>query len=236
MKTGAHVKGKIDADLLRQSILWAWTRKKEDYVYGRSSINAVIGQSKVLIDKYKLSEIPLVVNDIQDKIIRIGFSIATLFHSTDKDHEKVILKPIHIRLAGKFLMELYDHSNCRFDQYVKMKKLNSVLTDKEYKIIKKDLLTPGSNRFNIIATKEIFEAYLLDSHYTKQDLMDMTGLCKEAIGGRIKQLRDYRLILTKGRGYSKTARFINFLDRWEKEKAKSKSVKKKKKSKKGKKK
>ncbi len=54
--------------------------------------------------------------------------------------------------------------------------------------------------------------------YNRQNLQDITGLGKDAIGQRIKQLREYRLIINRSRGYTKTAGFINFLDRWIREK------------------
>ncbi len=154
------------------------------------------------------------VNDILEKIARIAFSIATLFHSTDENHENVILKPLHVALAGETLRELYDHPNCRFDQYVKVVRSNSILTGQEYEDIKRSLFTPGSNRENVLATQEICNAYLVSNIYNRQDLQDITGLGKDALGQRIKQLREKRFVITRSRGYAKTARFINFLDRW----------------------
>lgn len=212
------VTGNISTDLLRNSILWAWSRKRDDFVYGENSMDAIRDLSKALINRYKTTEIPLVVNDIQEKIARIAFSIATFFHSTDDSHEKVILKPLHVVVAGKTLEEFYDHPNCRFDQYTKVIRLNSLLTDQEYNDIKSAFFKPNGYREDVIATEEIFNSYLTSDTFSKSDIEVITGLSKNPLNERIQKLRKFRLIISQRGGYKKTARMINFLDRWMQEK------------------
>jgi hypothetical protein len=212
------VKNRITPEVLRNSILWAWTRKKEDLIYGNHTLEAIRDESRKLIDKYKTTEIPLVINDIYEKLSRIGFSFATLFHSTDDNHEKVILKPIHIWLACTLLEGLYNHQNCSFDQYVSVLRLNSNLTDKEYKKIIEDFFTARADFVDINRT--LFELFLTNDCFSLSDLEAHLGIGKNAVGDRIRLLRIHRLITTKKWGYYKTARMINFLRCWNQEKLK----------------
>lgn len=218
------VKNKITPEVLRNSILWAWTRKKENFIYGKHTLEAIRDESRKLIDKYKTTEIPLVVNDIHEKLCRIGFSFATLFHSTDKDHEKVILKPIHVWLACTLLKGLYDHQNCSFDQYVSVLRMNSNLTDKEYEAITKDFFAARADCVDVNRT--LFELFLTNDSFSLSDLEVLLGLGKNAVGDRVRLLRKHRLITSRRSGYHKTARMINFLRRWNQESKKGRKDKK----------
>ncbi len=212
-KEREKIENKITPEILRNSILWAWKRKKDDYIYGGKTPEVIRDVSSGLIGKYMTTGIPLIVNDIPEKLTRIGFSFASLYHSTDQKHEKVILKPIHIFLACNLIESLYDHQNCSFDQYVKVIKQNSNLTDAEYEQIKKDFFESCRGDAADV-NLNLFELYMTNDGFSRSEIEALLGVKKDAITERVRLLRQHKLITSGKRGYTKTARMINFLRKW----------------------
>src|SRR5262249_4998222 len=141
------------------------------------------------------------------KIARLAVATATLLHSTDETHTKVIVTPAHVVYVGRLLAGIYTHQNCAFDQYAKVLRDRVTLTEEEHVRIEAALLTPGSNREDIGASVAMLDLFLTDDDIPKPDLEAASGLKKDALNDRIGLLRKHRLITAGRGGYRKTARF-----------------------------
>jgi MCM P-loop domain len=200
---------------LRESILWAWTRRVEHLQYAPGAECAIRSMANALNKTFGTPEIPLLIADAHEKVARIAFGFAALLHSTDASHEKLIVTPIHVGLVGRFLEALYTHQNCAFDQYAIVLRKRTCLGEDEYDEIVGDLLTRGSNREDTAGTEAMLEIFLTEEEITKPDLEAATGLGKDALSRRIGKLRKHRLIQSGKRGYRKTPRFVAFLRKWD---------------------
>jgi MCM P-loop domain len=171
----------VPASLLRESILWAWTRRPEHCRYGSRAEDAIKALARSLDEKFGTPEIPLLITDAHEKVARLAFAFAALLHNTDEMHESVIVTPLHVGLAGRLLEAVYTHPNCAFDQYAQVLRSRAALTDGEYPDIVTDLLTRGSNREDTRATETLFEFLLTNDDILRPDLEAATGLGKDAL-------------------------------------------------------
>jgi len=209
----------VSPDLLRESILWAWTRQLNHLDYAQNAERDIRKIAGVLNELYGTPEIPLLITDAHEKVARLAFAFAALLHSTDQTHQQIIVTPTHVWLVGRLLSAIYTHRNCAFDQYARILQQRSSLTDRDYELIKADLLTRGSNREDSTATETFLDLFLTEDDVPRSDLEAATGLGKDALTRRIGKLRKHRLILSGRRGYRKTARFVAFLRQWSAERA-----------------
>src|SRR5215813_7603883 len=88
--------------------------------------------------------------------------------------------PTHVWLVGRLLSAIYTHRNCAFDQYARILQQRSSLTDRDYELIKADLLTRGSNREDSTATETFLDLFLTEDDIPRADLEAATGLGKDA--------------------------------------------------------
>jgi hypothetical protein len=204
----------VPAHLLRESILWAWTRRFTDCHYAAGAEAAIMKMATALSQKLGTPEIPLLITDAPEKVARLAFAFASLLHSTNDRHEHVIVTPVHVGLVGRYLEAVYMHPNCAFDQYAAVLRRRAGLTDGEYRTIIGDLLTPGSNREDPLATESMLELFLTEDDIPRADLKAATGLGEDALSNRIGKLRKHHLIESGRRAYRKTPRFVDLLRRW----------------------
>jgi hypothetical protein len=118
----------VPADLLRESILWVWTRRFSDCHYAAGAEAAIMKLATALSEKLGTPEIPLLITDAPEKVARLAFAYASLLHSTDDRHEHVIVTPVHVGLVGRYLEAVYMHPNCAFDQYAAVLRRRGGLT------------------------------------------------------------------------------------------------------------
>jgi hypothetical protein len=201
----------ISPELLRQSILWAWTRRAEHVHYAPRTEDAIKRLAGELQDTFSSPEIPLIITDTHEKVARLAVAFAALFHSTDEAHEAVVVTPVHVGLVGRLFERIYTHPNCAFDEYAAVLRRRTVLTEEEYAVIHDDLLSKGSNREDTLATQTMLDLFLVDDNIPKADLEAAVGLGKEALNRRIAKLRLHRLLHFGRQGYRKTPRFVSFL-------------------------
>jgi MCM P-loop domain len=204
----------IPAEALRVSVLWAWTRTAQDVCYAEETVPAILSLAADLQKSFGTSEIPLVITDTHEKVARLAVGFAALLHSTDVSHEKVVVAPVHVALAGRLIAAFYQHPNCAFDEYAKVLRRRAGLAEGEYTEITAALLTPGSNREDSLVTEALLELFVTEDDIPRADLEAASGLGREALNNRLGKLRQHRLVQSGRKGYRKTPRFIAFLRQW----------------------
>lgn len=210
----------ITGAILADSIKWAWSRRPEHVVFTDAAIESVYATARTLVALFgEARDIPLMLeSDARHKVARLAVAIAALLHSSDDDHEKVIVESAHVTAVGDYLVEVYGHSNCSFDQYAKIRGAEAILTDDDYTEIWTTLRgfkIEGSTPLTEDDLQTLLRAFM--THHeglNRQDLAGELGKSPAWTSKIVGVLRAEKLIrVNKGKtgGYRATPRFTKFL-------------------------
>ncbi len=226
--TGRH-KGRISPDVVADSIRWAWSRREEEVVFTDQAKLAVYEVARSLAGLYgEARDIPLMLDsDARHKIGRLAVATAALVHSTDNSHEQVVVTEEHVWAVRDFLTAVYNHPNCSFDLYAKIRRSEADLPDAEYEAIwaalkncQVDSVVLEDGRERCIRLSEDDLGTLLRAFVThggkinRQDLAGELGKTAAWTSKIVRVLKTSRLIrvsLGRSGGYQATPKFIKFL-------------------------
>lgn len=209
----------ITADLLKQSILWAWSRKCEDVEIGKATTEKILDEASRLSKIYGAAEDISLVSpaDMRNKLARMAVALAALVHSTDETHERVIVEPIHIQFIGAYLDSVYRAPNCRYDVYAGYAAKKSELEDYEVSDITKELraldVTLTDDGKSSTITDEILGLYRQHDVLTASEIADLVDIDRRTATKRLKILQRHGLITKTKHGYHKTPKFVEYLSR-----------------------
>lgn len=101
------VKHRYTSEACHNLIMWAWSRKKDQVLWGRGTEQAVYDAAINMGARY-VSDPPLVqVENIRVKIARLAVALAARTFSCNKNGEKVWVKREHVESAVEFLDSVY---------------------------------------------------------------------------------------------------------------------------------
>lgn len=152
------------SELCHNLILFAWSRKPENYIFTKDAEEAIIHWAIILSDRY-IEEIPLIIStEIKYTLARIGIAIATRLFSTENFRD-IIINENHIVFAAKFLDEIYSKKNMAYNIFSEHKKI-------EYSLPNELLIEDKLNRL----PKTFSDFLLLNDKFTRQDIEDFAML------------------------------------------------------------
>lgn len=207
----------IGSEVLKQSILWAWSRKTSDIVIDEQTTKAILTEASRLSDRYGDAEdIPLVSPaDMRIKLARMAVALAALLHSTDENHEKVIVRPLHVRFIGLYLDSVYQAKNCRYDVYAGYSKKRTTLTPEEASAIGDELqrleTVTGNDVSNV--SQNVMELYRQHDVLTATEIADLLDIDRRTCSKRLRVLQHHGLISKTKHGYHKTPKFVEYLSK-----------------------
>ena len=216
--SGSPSTGLMEA--LGASIRWAWSRKPGDVEFEPEATEQVYLSAQVLTEMYGAArDTPLALeSDIRIKVARMAVAVATLLHSTDETHKRVIVRVEHILAVGEFLVAIYDHPNCSLDLYAGVRRSESVLTDADYQDLWKEMRecqVEGTTRLGKDDINALLRAFVThNGQIGRQDLAGELGKSAEWTSKVVRVLKVNKMIrVNKGRsgGYRATPRFTRFL-------------------------
>lgn len=203
----------ISSQAMKHSILWAWSRKPEDIIITEEALNLILESASTMGNEYGSAEdIPLVSpSDQRIKLARLSVAVASLLHSTDKQHEKIIVKPEHVEFIVNFLHSIYRNKNCRYNFYADNARSEGELSDEERvlvdsaldKLDKEDVLT---------ISKDVLDLFRRNDVLKSQEIQDMTGQTRELINARLAVLSKYNFLKRTRNGFRKLPKFIEYLE------------------------
>lgn len=203
----------ISHEAIKNSILWAWSRKPEDVVLTEAALDLILKTAGYLGDKYGSAEdIPLVSPaDQRIKLARLCVALACLIHSTDSTHEKVIVLPEHVDFIRDYLEMVYDAKNCRYDAYAMNAKDEGELAPEE-----KTAVDTALNKLDtedaVPVSQDILELFRRNDTLKSQELQDMTGYSRELVNPRLAVLAKYNFVKRTRNGFRKLPKFIEYLE------------------------
>ncbi len=95
-------------ELYRAHVMWVWSRRAEDIIYGPGVVETIKALAKRLHARYHIASAPLVHTEVHDTLMRVAVAFAALRHSTDEHHQKIVVSPEHVEEAYQLLTATYD--------------------------------------------------------------------------------------------------------------------------------
>jgi len=181
-------------------VFWAWSRKPEHIVYTEEAKEKIKQEAKRFMEKYAIDDIPVVHLGYREVIARVSVAYAALMHSTDENHEKVIVKKVHVEKAAAFLEKL-----------AQLLELDEYKLEREGKLrIVKEELEEIINDLDSIALKIL--DLIKSEPKSSRELSEALDVDEKTIKRRYATLLKHQLVETApGRGVSLTPRGILFL-------------------------
>jgi antitoxin component HigA of HigAB toxin-antitoxin module len=202
----------ISSEALRNSILWAWSRKADQVEITKPAMKKILKKADELAEKYGYAQdIPLMEpSDLRKKLARMSIALASMLHSTDDTHEKVIVHPEHVDYVADFISVVYDNPNARLDIYSAKSKEESELTDEERETVTK-AMEDLDFADNVPVSEEIMELFRKNDILKPAEIIDMLGFERSQVNSRLSILTKHSMIKRTRDGLRKLPKFIEFL-------------------------
>jgi len=114
----------------RRHILWAMSRRTEDIVLANGVEEQVNKTTQTIMNDYASPTLPIVHDGFKEVVWRLSVALAAALHSTDRNHQKIILNSDHVVMIENLLRYLYE-DNLQLDRYVIDERSKTMLTDKD---------------------------------------------------------------------------------------------------------
>lgn len=127
----------IPPEVFARHVWWVWSRGPENIIYEREAMEEIKNVDKELIGNYSTQSLPIISNETFATVCRFAVARAAERHSTDEAHEKIIVKPEHVRSVMddfKQVLGLLKLGEYKLDEENKLK-----ITDNEFAQICMDL-------------------------------------------------------------------------------------------------
>lgn len=161
---------KYTSDACNSRVLWAWSRRPEHIVISKETTKCILSKAIEMGEKYS-SKVPLVeAADQRIKIARLAVAAACCTVSTDKDFEKVLVKPAHVEFVCDFLNKLYSSKSMGYDKMSSQSALTSDTSKEKIAELRKAYLS-----LPLIDLKGIIKVLYDLSFFDKRTLEDYTG-------------------------------------------------------------
>lgn len=199
-----EVEHKYNSQACRSLVLWAWSRKPHQIIFEQDAEDEILRVTKRMAKLYT-SQIPLVEPaDQRFKIARLSVALAMRLFSSD-DGESVIVKKNHVNFIEYYLNQLYAKQSMAYDQYSKIAKETTELSDEgRTKILMEFNALPNSI--------ELINVLMDNQSFKKEDIQTQMGYDKNEITDVIKFLsRNHLIKLFPRIGYVKTGKLITLL-------------------------
>lgn len=182
----------IEADDLRQLILWAWTRKSEQVVFQDEATNKILEASKDLSRRFgQCADIPLICpSDVRKTLARISSAWAALDVSTD-DFKSILVFPRHADAAVDFLTKLYSNKDCALDSYSAISRRRTGLDD--FPLILKEFEKRIARKSEGVAFAKILAALARGQAFRAQELATLGDCSNENANDVVMFLNRYSM-------------------------------------------
>jgi len=200
------------SDLLKNNVLFAWSRKAEDIIITAGAVERILEGSTELSRMYgNASDIPLVTpSDQRNKVARLSVSLAALLHSVDESGQRIQVWPIHVNFIINYLRNVYNATGAGLNYYAQLCVKEEELTDDKFDKITNILKAIGTLRQD---TKRIeFLNLFARSKYLRQsDIEAMLAIEKQEAKVITTMLTRYKMVDVTTGGYKKTSRFNAYI-------------------------
>lgn len=202
----------ISQSTLRNSVLWAWSRTPDQIQILPATKKRILKHARELGKKYGVAaDIPLLQSsDLDKKLARLSIALAAFLHSTDESHENIIVLPEHVEYIATWLDLIYQHPNCKFDEYNQLAVEESVLTEEEAKKIHSELMAITQN-LNSDIVEEVLDFLRTHDSVRPNELADFLGSTREDVNLVVRVLTRHKMIKKSRSGMIKLPKFQKYV-------------------------
>lgn len=207
-----NLKSWLNPELLRNSVLFAWSRKSENIIFQDGISNVVIEMAGSLYDTYHhATDIPFVGADIKDKVLRLAVAHAIANHKVDETGENIIVSSEDVIEIAKILNTIYSNYNFGLKSYSSLMREETGLTEQEYLTILNQLFPQNSPEV-CKRNGAIMNHLMRDPEITGQNLGINLDFDRKTIAGFMEPFKRHGLITAKrGAGYKTTRKFNKWM-------------------------
>lgn len=202
----------ITPEILKNSILFAWSRKPEHVLFTNEATDRILEVSTDLSKIYgNASDVPLVSpSDQRNKIARLAVALASLTHSVDESGERIVVWPGHVEFIGAYLKELYNAPGCGLNYYARLAVKEDAIDDARYEKITSTLrkVTTLQSDTKFFSFVKLFA----QQNYVRQSSIEnMMAIDREEAKSIAAMLTKMQMIQETSGGYRKTAKFNSYI-------------------------
>jgi hypothetical protein len=192
------------ADLCRQLVLWAWSRRPDQTVFTEAATEAILAAATMMGRRYHPS-IPLVEPaDQRLKIARLAAATAARVFSSSLDGEQLIILPEHVEFVVEYLERVYNSKAMSYGEYS-----DSMRGAEE---LPPDVVMAVQGEVRAWNSATAAMTFLRSTtRFKRQDLVEAVGWEDAYAKTQIAMMTRHRLIRSVRDGYVKQPGFIALL-------------------------
>jgi len=198
----------VTSDVLKNSILFTWSRKPEHVIYAQGATDAILQAATELSNIYgKATDIPLVSpSDQRNKVARLAVACAALTNSTDESGDRIVVYPGHVEVILGYLQTIFNAPGCGLNYYATLIVNEEELTQAKFERLTEELrkldTLKGAGKYH-----EFITLFAQHKYLRLGDIEAMLSIEKEDAKAIVNRCVQLRMLVTTSGGYRKTARF-----------------------------
>lgn len=186
------VRHRYTSDACHNLIMWAWSRKKDQVLWGRGTEEAVYDAAISMGGRY-VSDPPLVqVENIRVKIARLAVALAARTFSCSKNGEKVWVRKAHVESAVEFLDSIYSAESMGYMRSSR----RTLVTRQEAQDSKGKVRRFLKGEPHVLAAIRAIGA----ETFRSRDFEEQAALTKDEANLVMRSLTEWRMIAREARG------------------------------------
>jgi hypothetical protein len=202
----------INAETLKNNILFAWSRKPEHVLMSADTIDRILEVSTEIAKTYgNASDVPLVSpSDQRNKVARLAVALAALTHSVDESGERIVVWPGHVDFIREYLKSLYNATGCGLNYYAKLAVREEELDEEKY-----NRITDKLKELNTLKGDHAFfkfvKLFARQQYLRVNDIEAMLAVEKEEAKAIVALLTNGNMLTSTSGGLRKTAKFNAYI-------------------------
>ena len=210
----AKVEHKFTADLIKDGILYAWSRSHHNVRITPAVFNAITDTALSLSRKFGSAVlVPLVSPaDQKNKVLRLSVALASLLKSMDSEYN-IVVTAAHVQFIEMYLSSLYSSNSCGLDNFAAM--CDSELAAQEVNVesFLEQLKTDSPALKESRLMKKFIRICSIQQVLKRTDFEDLLNLSRDDARGILSCLATNNMLVSVRSGYRKTSAFNNFLNK-----------------------
>jgi hypothetical protein len=198
----------ITSDVMKNNILFTWSRKPEHVEYAPGSTDLILQAATILSTTYgKATDIPLVSpSDQRNKVARLAIACAALTNSTNDSGERIVVHPGHVEFILGYLQNVFNAPGCGLNYYATLIVNEDELTQAKFEKLTDELrkldTLKGAGKYH-----EFITLFAQHKYLRLGDIEAMLSIEKEDAKAIVNRCVQLRMLITTSGGYRKTPRF-----------------------------
>lgn len=187
-----------DRSVYANLIRWIWSRTVDQISFSPDVMQYIMDRSGVLNERFD-SDISFLGADARFKLARIAVACAACCFSSDESGEILIVEKEHVDWAERFIEECYSNETFRLHEYAQEKRRFNTVNPEIEAVVHGLMRTDGS----ALMIRELLRS---TSPIPKTNLMDLSGMDRDAFAKALSNMNRHYLIMSSHKGIHATRR------------------------------